>query len=131
MIVFLGTNDLRRDATAEQVIAGLDEIVTRAKAQGIIVIGATIIARNPEPRRGLSPDLGFGAARNTQRHLVNEWIRMNPDLDAVLDFDAVVKDETNRDRIRPIYDCDGIHPNVFGYAAMGRSIDLAVFGDGQ
>lgn len=131
LIVFLGTNDLRRDATAEQVITGLDEIVTRAKAKGLKVIAATIIARNPEPRRGLPADLGFGDARNVQRHAVNEWIRTNPDLDAVFDFDTVVKDGTDRDLIMPLYDCDGIHPNVFGYAAMGRSIDLAFFGEEQ
>ena len=36
-------------------------------------------------------------------------------------------DPNTRDIINPIYDCDGIHPNAFGYAAMGRSIDLALF----
>ncbi len=131
VIVFLGTNDLRREATADQVIAGLHEIVTRVKARGLKAIGVTIIARNPKPRRGLPPSLGFGAARNVQRHAVNEWIRENGNLDAVLDFDAVVRGGADRDLINPIYDCDGIHPNVFGYAAMGRSVDLAIFGEGQ
>ena len=131
LIVFIGTNDLRRDATAEQTIAGLDEIIGRAKARGLKVLGATIIPRNPEPRGRLSPELGFGAARNAHRHAVNEWIRTNDDLDGVLDFDAVMKDAANSDLINPIYDCDGIHPNVFGYAAMARSIDLGVFDAGQ
>ena len=132
VLLFLGTNDLRRDVTAEQVIAGLEEIVGRAKARGLKVIASTIIARNPEPRgRFLPAGLGFGAARNAERHKVNEWIRSNDDLHAVLDFDEVVKDPNNRDIINPIYDCDGIHPNVFGYAAMGRSIDLAVFDEAQ
>lgn len=128
VVVFLGTNDLRRDATAEQVTAGLDEIVGRAGARGLTVIGATLIPRNPTPRRGYPPELGFGAERNARRHAVNAWIRENGDLDAVLDFDAVMRDPGDRDLIRPIYDCDGIHPNVFGYAAMGRSIDLEAFG---
>ena len=88
------------------------------------VVAATIIARNPVPSRGLPPELGFGAERNARRHAVNEWIRSHPDLAGVLDFDAVVKDAADRDLINPIYDCDGIHPNAFGYAAMGRSIDL-------
>ena len=128
LVLFLGTNDLRRDATAEQVIAGLEDIVGRAKARGLTVIGATIIPRNPEPR-GLPANLGFGTDRNAERHRLNEWIRSNADLDGVLDFDAVLKDRVNADRINPIYDCDGIHPNVLGYAAMGRSIDLDVFDD--
>ena len=131
LIVYIGTNDLRRNATAEQVIAGLGEIIGRAKAQGLSVIGATIIPRNPEPRGGLSPDLGFNAQRNEQRHAVNEWIRENPDLDAVVDFDAAVKDAGNPDLINPIYDCDGIHPNVLGYAAMARAVDLGIFDVGQ
>ena len=131
VIVFLGTNDIRRNATADQVIAGLDEIVGRAKTRGLKVIAATIIARNPLPRRGLPPELGFGAERNTDRHAVNQWIRVNENLDAVLDFDAVVRDPIDRNLINSIYDCDGIHPNVFGYAAMGRSIDLSLFSEGQ
>lgn len=126
VVLFLGTNDLRRDATADQVISGLDDIVQRAKARGLTVIAATIIARNPEPR-GLPAGLGFGTTRNAERHRVNAWIRSNGDLNGVLDFDEVVADPNTRDIINPIYDCDGIHPNAFGYAAMGRSIDLALF----
>ena len=33
----------------------------------------------------------------------------------------------DNDLVEPIYDCDGIHPNVLGYAAMARSIDLDLF----
>ncbi len=128
VVLFLGTNDLRRNATAEQVIAGLDEVVRRAKARGLAVIGTTIIPRNPVPR-GLPPELGFGASRNAERHAVNAWIRSNGDLDAVLDFDEVLMDSNDRDLINPIFDCDGIHPNVLGYGAMARSVDLALFAD--
>ena len=131
LIVFSGTNDLRRDATAEQVIAGLDQIIGRARERGLKVLGATIIPRNPEPRGGLSPEYGFNATRNGHRHAVNAWIRTNEDLDAVLDFDAVLRDPDDRDLINPIYDCDGIHPNVFGYAAMARAIDLGAFDQEQ
>ncbi len=127
LIVFLGTNDLRRGATSQQVIEGLEEIITRGKFKGLKVIAATIIPRNPRPRRGLPADLGFGEEENVRRHNINEWIRQNDVLDAVLDFDLVVKDAENMDLIDSNYDCDGIHPNIFGYAAMGRSIDLQIF----
>ena len=127
-MLFLGTNDVRRNATADQVIAGLEEIVGRAKARGLKVIAATIIPRNPVPR-GLPANLGFGTAQNAERHKVNAWIRAHDDLDAVLDFDEVMKDAANRELINPIYNCEGIHPNVLGHATMGRSVDLAVFGD--
>lgn len=131
VVVFMGTNDLRRHATAEQVIAGLDEVVGRIRARGLKVVGATIIARNPTPRGGLPPELGFGAEQNARRHAVNAWIRANDDLHAVLDFDAVVRAADDPDLIDPAYDCDGIHPNVFGYAALGRSIELGVFDPGR
>ena len=49
----------------------------------------------------------------------------------MLDFDAVLRDPGNRDLLNPIYDCDGIHPNVFGYAAMARAIDLGAFDQEQ
>ena len=29
---------------------------------------------------------------------------------------------TDSDLVKPVLDCDGIHPNVLGYAAMGRSV---------
>lgn len=131
VIIFLGTNDLRREATAEQVIAGLEEIVSRAKAAGLKVIGTTIIPRNPKPRGGLPPELGFGPERNARRHAINEWARGNAELDAVIDFDAVMQDPADRDFIHAPYDCDGIHPNVFGYAAMGRAVDLGLFDESQ
>lgn len=127
LIVFLGTNDLRRGATARQIIEGLEEIITRGRSKGLTVMAATIIPRNPVPRRGLPADLGFGEEENVRRHSINEWIRQNDVLDGVLDFDLVVKDAENIDLIDPNYDCDGIHPNIFGYAAMGRSIDLQSF----
>lgn len=126
LVLFLGTNDLRRDATGEQVISGLEELVGRAIDRGLSVVAATIIPRNPIPR-GFDPNLGFTDARNAARHRINAWIRGNDDLDAVLDFDAAVQSADDPDLIDPIYDCDGIHPNVLGYAAMGRSVDLSVF----
>jgi lysophospholipase L1-like esterase len=126
VVLFLGTNDLRRDAEADQVIAGLDTLMQRAKDRGLTVLASTIIPRNPVPR-GLPANLGFTPARNAARHQINDWIRNNDDLDGVLDFDAVMQADGDNDLVEPIYDCDGIHPNVLGYAAMARSIDLDLF----
>ena len=131
VILFIGTNDIRRGGVAEPLIAGMREIIRQVRDRGIRIVVATIIPRNPEPRAGLPPGLGFDAAKNTERHAVNEWIRAHDDLDAVVDFDEVLKHSRDRDLINPLYDCDGIHPNVFGYAAMGRSIDLTVFAEGS
>ena len=126
VLLFIGTNDIRRGATADPLIAGMREVVRRIRARGIQVVGATIIPRNPEPR-GLPAGLGFDEAKNAERHAVNEWIRGGEGLEAIIDFDAVVQLPRDRDLINPVYDCDGIHPNTFGYLAMGQSIDLSVF----
>ena len=127
LILFIGTNDIRRGGVAAPLIAGMQEVIRQVRDRGIRIVVATIIPRNPEPRAGLPPGLGFDAAKNAERHAVNEWIRAHDDLDAVIDFDEAVKHSRDRDLINPVYDCDGIHPNVFGYTAMGRSIDLTVF----
>jgi lysophospholipase L1-like esterase len=46
VVVFMGTNDIRREASAEQVINGLKDIVARVKARGLKVIGVTIVPRH-------------------------------------------------------------------------------------
>src|SRR5205085_12254973 len=42
VIVFIGTNDIRREATAAEVIAGLETIASRVRAKGMKVTGVTI-----------------------------------------------------------------------------------------
>ena len=42
VIFFVGTNDLRRNAPAAQVIAGHQKIIERVKAKGLKIIGVTI-----------------------------------------------------------------------------------------
>jgi hypothetical protein len=60
--------------------------------------------------------------------VVNEWIRQKAGFDGILDFNQVVRDPMNPDRILPPYDCgDGIHPSPYGYFIMGRSVDLKLF----
>jgi lysophospholipase L1-like esterase len=129
MIVFLGTNDIRRGATAEQVIAGLKDMMARARARGIKVIGATIV-----PRHSVVPgvpDTGWDDAKTRVRNRVNDWIRREAGFDGVLDFDRVVRSSENPDLLNPAYNCgDGIHPSPIGYFQMGKSIDLNLF-DGR
>jgi lysophospholipase L1-like esterase len=120
VIFFEGSNDLARGATFEQITAGLQEVYDRARAAGLAIIGATVIPRHNAAWRP--------AEMNPVRHAVNAWIRTHPDLDAVLDFDALLKDPVNPDLINPLYDSgDHIHPNPAGYAVMGNAIDLAIF----
>jgi lysophospholipase L1-like esterase len=126
VVLFMGTNDIRREVGASELIAGMKSIVTRIKAQGIKVIGVTIIprhVRDPE-----SNNTGWNDAKTKIRNQVNEWIRTNAEFDGVIDFDEVVRSRANPNLIDPAYNCgDGIHPSPTGYFQMGKSVDLGLF----
>jgi lysophospholipase L1-like esterase len=120
VIILLGINDIQQtphqyDAT--KIIAGLQQLADRAHAAGVRVIGGTV-----------TPYEGFPAyetAGEQAREAVNEWIRTTKAFDAVVDFDAVVRDPADPLRMAPAYDCgDHLHPNDAGYQAMGDAIDL-------
>ena len=129
LIVFLGTNDIARGATADQVIGGLKDIMTRARAKGIKVIGVTIV-----PRHNTNQGVGgasWNDAKTKVRNQVNAWIRTDAGFDAVLDFDRIVRSRANPDMLAPEYNCgDGVHPSPIGYFEIGKSINLRLF-DGR
>ena len=126
VIVFMGTNDIRRGADAAQVIAGLTAIAGRVKASGLRAIGATMIPRHN--RTPSAENSGWTPARTAIRNEVNRWMKNGSPFDAVIDFDRVVRDPANPDLINPPFDCgDGIHPSPYGYFEMGRSIPLDLF----
>jgi len=134
LIVFEGVNDLgglarEGEVTAaahaervQRVLAAYEQIIVRAHAHGLRVIGATI-----------TPYVGSdyyhpGSLSEADRQAVNQWIRSEGHFDAVLDFDAVVRDARQPDRLRSTYDCgDHLHPSPAGYKAMGESIPLSLF----
>jgi lysophospholipase L1-like esterase len=126
VIVFMGTNDIRREASAEQVINGLKDIVTRVKARGLKAIGVTIV-----PRHNVAPvagNTGWNDAKTKVRNEVNTWIREGGGFDAVIDFDHVLRSAANPNLLHVTYNCgDGIHPSPLGYFQMGKSVDLNLF----
>jgi len=120
----MGTNDIRREIGADELIAGMKDISARVRAKGIKVIGVTII-----PRHNREGDLGWNDAKTKVRNQVNDWIRHDAGFDAVIDFDQVVRSPSDRNLINPAYNCgDGIHPSPAGYFQMGKSVDLSLFG---
>ena len=126
VIVFMGTNDIRRGASAAQVIAGMSQIAERVKARGLRIFGATIIPRHNVPQSGTNT--GWNDAKTAIRREVNQWIRGRAGFAGVLDFDSVVRDPANADLMLPAFNCgDGIHPSPRGYYEMGKSIPLDLF----
>lgn len=126
VVLFMGTNDLRRNAPAAQVIAGMQDIITRVRARGLKIIGVTIIPRHNRPPA--ENNTGWDAAKTQSRHDVNRWMRTATTFDDVIDLDAVVRDPGHPDLIDPPFNCgDGIHPSPRGYFQMGTSISLNLF----
>ena len=128
-IVWLeGINDLSRGATAETVIAGMQELVKRVRAKSKIkIIGATITSAFGSTAAAGTPEV------NERRQTINKFIRTSGLFDAVADFDAATIDPqtgTLRAAFQPNSTIGGagdkLHPNRAGYQAMGNAIDLAV-----
>jgi len=126
VILFIGTNDIRREASATQVIAGMKDIIKRVKARDLKIIGATVI-----PRHNAAPsdsNTGWDAGKTQIRNEVNEWIRKEAPFDAVIDFSTTVQDRTKPDLLYPPFNCgDGIHPSPRGYYEMGEAVPLDLF----
>ncbi len=126
VVVFMGTNDIRREASAEQVIDGLKDIVARVKARGLKAVGVTIVPRHNVA--AAAGNTGWNAAKTKVRNDVNAWIRGSGTFDGVIDFDRVVRSPENPDLLSVTYNCgDGIHPSSLGYFQMGKSVDLNLF----
>jgi lysophospholipase L1-like esterase len=126
VVLFMGTNDIRRGATADQVIGGMTSIIRQVKAKGLRIIGVTII-----PRHNVAPagtNTGWNPEKTRIRNEVNQWIRTKAGFDDTIDFDKVVRDPADPNLMSAPFNCgDGIHPSPAGYFAMGKSVDLSVF----
>ena len=63
---------------------------------------------------------------------MNKWIREGRGFDAVVDFDALVREAKRPARLQAAFACaDHLHPSDAGYKAMAESIDLRLFGVGR
>jgi lysophospholipase L1-like esterase len=134
LIVFEGVNDLgglaingevppaQHGALVEHILAAYQQMILRAHAHSLLVLGATI-----------TPYVGSsyyhpGPLSEADRQAVNQWIRTPGHFDAVLDFDKVVADPQHPDQLLPAYDGgDHLHPSAAGYNAMADSITLDLF----
>jgi len=123
LVVMEGINDLGRGASADDLIAAHTQIIERARARGLVVIGATVTPIEDTTFEGY-----YSPAHEAARQAVNQWIRTGHAYDGVIDFDAVVRDPARPTRLQTRFASpDFIHPNDAGYRAMAESIDLALF----
>ena len=108
--------------SAEQIIAGLQQLIRRARFRGLRVYGAT------QQPNGSTPFPNVYTPENeAKRQAVNHWIRTSGEFDAVVDYDLALRDPSDPTRLLPAYDSsDGIHPNDAGHAALARAIALSL-----
>jgi lysophospholipase L1-like esterase len=140
VVVFIGVNDLgishgrfegpmaemmkaaragSSPATAERMIAGYRQLIARAQAKGLKVIGATIT-----PYGGAFYHSEEGEA---VRQAINTWIRTSKEVDGVLDFDAAIRDPAKPAQMKDgFHSGDFLHGSDTGYAAMAAAIDLGL-----
>ncbi len=104
------------------IIAGHKQLIARAKARGLKVIGATLTPSG----NFVLPDYNTPTGE-AKRQAVNDWIRNSGAYDAVIDFDAVLADPDNPAVMRADLSADGLHPNDAGYQAMADAIPLNLF----
>ena len=134
LILLEGINDLgtltreapatpaEHQALVARIIAAYGQIVQRAHDHGIKVMAGTVL-----------PFMGFPyyhptAENEADRQALNAWLRAPGHVDAVIDFDAALRDPAAPDRLNPVFDSsDHIHPSVAGYQTMADLIPLAFF----
>jgi len=131
VIILEGINDLghpgqsapaTETVSAEDIIAGLRQMIERAHERGIKVFGATLT-----PFEGTTFPGYFTPEKEVKRKAINEWIRNSHAFDGVVDFDKAIRDPQHPDRMLAKYDGgDRLHPGDAGYQAMGEAIDLTL-----
>jgi lysophospholipase L1-like esterase len=114
--------------TADDIIAGYRQLIARAHAHDMRIIGATLTPFE-DTFRG-NPLFGYySEEKEAKRQEVNQWIRTSGAFDGVIDFDAVTRDPSNPKHIRAEFDSgDHLHPQDTGYEAMADSVDLELLG---
>ncbi|MDX8142497.1 SGNH/GDSL hydrolase family protein [Lentzea sp. BCCO 10_0061] len=130
LILFEGVNDIGTaapDETAQKqvsddLIAAYQQIVDRAHAHDIRVYGATLL-----PFGGSGYD-DPGGMRESARQTVNRWIRTSHRFDAVIDFDAAVRDPADPRRLLAAADVgDHLHLNPTGNRMLAEAVPIRLF----
>jgi len=134
MVVLLGTNDIgwpggpfapdEPAVSAQAVIQGLRQLAEMAHAHNVRIMAGTI-APTERALEGTPLEGHYSPDKDKVRQAVNRWIRESRVFDAVVDFDALLRDPARPSRLKAAMDSgDHLHPGDAGYKAMAAAIDL-------
>lgn len=122
-LVLIGINDLNFGLpvahlpAAEQLALGLQLLIAAARERGVKLLLGTL------PPFAGSP--AWTEDKEREREALNRWIRGRQDVEAVVDFDAALRDPAQPQRLRADFDGgDHLHPNAAGLAAMADAVSL-------
>ncbi|MDR7269483.1 lysophospholipase L1-like esterase [Pelomonas saccharophila] len=131
-VVLIGVNDFgvshrgkpttpeSRAALLAELKAGFADLAQRARARGVCLIASTVM-----------PYSGSGyyapqAENEADRQALNAWLREPGRFDALVDFDALMRDPARPAFLRAEVDNDGLHPSLAGYRAMAEAFPVEV-----
>lgn len=131
--VLLGINDIfhplvghapkQETVNAKDLQEGLKYLIDKARKYDTKIVGCTITAW--KNCMGL-----FAEQPEKVRVEVNEWIRNSGCYDLVLDYDQMIADPEDRERMLPSYDSgDHVHPGPGGGLKIAESINLWQIGN--
>jgi lysophospholipase L1-like esterase len=134
VIVLLGTNDIgwpggpfapqEPAMRAEDLIQGFRQLIAMARAHNVRIVAGTITP-NERALEGTPLEGHHSPEKDKVRQAVNRWIRESGAFDAVVDFDALLRDPARPSRLKAAMDSgDHLHPGDAGYKAMAAAIDL-------
>lgn len=117
LIIFIGTNDIGTCSgdyatKVEQMKQAYDRLIKRAKDGGMRVWMGTIT-----PTKGND---WYSYFHEAMRRTLNDWMRQRTDLAGIIDFDTLVRDPADPERLLPELSDDNLHLNPAGYEAMGK-----------
>lgn len=137
VMLWEGINDIGRTPpdeesqrkTEERLKLYYKQIVTRLHTFGIAVFGSTItpflcpIEGHPDRNPYASEP-----SKEQTRLRLNEWIRNSSPFDAVVDFDAVMRDPANfTQQISDVHKGDCLHPSDKGRRRLAEHFPLDIF----
>lgn len=127
LVVLEGINDIghpgqsapmSEDVSAEEMIAALRQIATRAHSRGIKVYACTILPFEGTPYPGY-----YTPEKDLKRRKVNDWIRQSKEFDGIVDTDKAMADPAHPSRMRAEYDSgDHLHPGDAGQKAIADAV---------